>query len=1050
MHTLKRRIPHITVLFLLILCSYISKAQKYTQNPGYFQWTGGLFDQGFRPPIRDTVAISGKIDSIGFMVLKPQDSTFYRKGKPWWYPVGKMTDTTGLSKRIDSLRSVTPSSDTVPSIAALRAYVGKAYTLVVTDTIRGGIFYRSSLGAIDNGIVFGGVGGKWVRSGASEVWRLTWWNVKNDGVTDCSDTVRYVMNKIISKGGGTLLIPSGTYIMSRNPVSPFDMFLLGSNTRVIGEGIERTILKLNPSDLLNFRRMFTVLNTSDVVNIEVANLSIDMSNTFTTYPPGGAFTDAQNAGIFIFSTSNIIRNVSLHDLFIHDVTGDVIGISKSGENVTIDRIYQRDYLRQGISIGGSGAKNVYINHIYDMPFINGVIKGGNSIHTEPAATVFNINYKDCAITDFSMSLVDGGVIDNLVANGTSPSVANNVKNFNIKNCVIPNASFQVSALGDNIVVTNNSFQKLIATTVSGGSRSVNNFTINANNIHNTLDYGLHVNNVVGATITNNNITVDSAIGVYLPNSDFANISGNTVKVLRGSFQGIYTVTTTTASFGIGKSFINNNIISSPYRGLQVGNQSVVVGSNTITAPTPINYTGVAVKNFPVNDGTGKQLLTASALPAFGVWRLGDEITLTNSTNGSVYKYICSTAGASSLGVWSSGSTYYINDYVTGSNGSIYVAGAVNGQLQDPTTDVSATYWTLASATTAIFKPFGIIGTEYYGSGTPESSITAPVGATYRRSNAPSADSTMYVKGTGTGNTGWKPLVATAATTPTMQTVTTAGPQTTNFIVATGLTNPQNISGLHIGKNYLYSGNWQLGTYDFLNIQGTNIAVTGTGTATFEGTNTVTIRANGAGQVVNVRAPGGVSIGSSSGTTTTFLDRISGSKAIFSTEYVRKDQLDSAAAKQNIVPLKDVYTDQGNSSATPNNYTALHTFNVAANTLTANGQKILMTSGGNYSATVGTKDLQLFVGGNGCGTFLSTSVSDGWHMDVFFIRTGTTTGRVIARVTGGTALSDAIETDLTGLDYTNAITFAVWGASGTGTVNDVTAKLTRWVFEQAAP
>jgi hypothetical protein len=84
------------------------------------------------------------------------------------------------------------------------------------------------------------------------------------------------------------------------------------------------------------------------------------------------------------------------------------------------------------------------------------------------------------------------------------------------------------------------------------------------------------------------------------------------------------------------------------------------------------------------------------------------------------------------------------------------------------------------------------------------------------------------------------------------------------------------------------------------------------------------------------------------------------------------------------PLKDIYTATGNSSSTPNNYTALHSFNVAANTLTSDGQKIIVTSGGVYSATVGTKDLQVFINGNGCGTFLSTSVSDGWLVDVFFI------------------------------------------------------------------
>lgn len=859
-------------------------------------------------------------------------------------------------------------TDTISKISSLRSYTGTAYMLVVSDSIRGGIFYRSATGTIDNGIVFGGVGCYWIRNVPGDTWRLTWWNVNNNGSVDNSDTIRYVMNKIIAKGGGTLLIPTGTYLVSRNTITPFDMFLVGSNTRVTGEGMGKTILKLNPTDLLNFRRMFTFVNGVDVSNVEIGNLSIDMSNTYTTYPPSNAavFPDAQNAGIFIFSTSNKISNVYLHDLDIHDITGDVIGISKSGENVTIDRIYQRDYLRQGISIGGSGARNIYVSHVYDKPFLNGVIKGGNSIHTEPAATVFNINYKDCAIEDFSMSIVDGGVIDNIVASGTSQSVANNVKNFNIKNCVVPNADFQVSGLGDNIVVTNNSFKKLIATTVSGGSRSVNNFTINANNIHNTTDYGLQVTNVVGCNITNNNITVDSAIAMYLPNSDYANITGNNIKVVKGVFQGIYSVTTTTSSYGIGKSFIGNNVISSPYRGIQIGNQSVVIGSNTINAPTPVNYTGVAVKNFPTNDATGKQLLTASALPTFGVWRLGDEITLANTATGAVYKYICSTAGGLSLGTWSSGSTYYINDYVTGSNGSIYVAGIVNGQAQDPTTDASGVYWTLASATTAAFRPFGVIGTEYYGSGSPESSVTATVGATYRRSNAPSGDSSFYVKATGTGTTGWKPLVSTAA------------PTTFNASAITAGTLP--------------------------------IARGGTGLSAI-GTSLQQIRVNSGGTVLEYFTP---------------------------------------TAGGNITPLKDVYTAQGNSSSTPNVYTSLHSFNVAANTLSANGQKILITSAGNYSATVGVKNLQLFISGNGCGTFLTSSVSDGWYMDVFFIRTGTTTGSVICRTTAGTGLTDAVQTDLTGLDYTNAITFAVWGASGTGTVNDVTAKITRWVFEQAAP
>lgn len=40
-----------------------------------------------------------------------------------------------------------------------------------------------------------------------------------------------------------------------------------------------------------------------------------------------------------------------------------------------------------------------------------------------------------------------------------------------------------------------------------------------------------------------------------------------------------------------------------------------------------------------------------------------------------------------------------------------------------------------------------------GTGTPEAAVTAPVGTLYLRSNG-GANTTLYVKESGTGNTGW--------------------------------------------------------------------------------------------------------------------------------------------------------------------------------------------------------------------------------------------------------------------------------------------------------
>jgi hypothetical protein len=47
----------------------------------------------------------------------------------------------------------------------------------------------------------------------------------------------------------------------------------------------------------------------------------------------------------------------------------------------------------------------------------------------------------------------------------------------------------------------------------------------------------------------------------------------------------------------------------------------------------------------------------------------------------------------------------------------------------------------------------------FGAGTPEGAVTAPVGSFYLNSTGTSANTTAYVKRTGTGNTGWFPVTA---------------------------------------------------------------------------------------------------------------------------------------------------------------------------------------------------------------------------------------------------------------------------------------------------
>jgi hypothetical protein len=115
----------------------------------------------------------------------------------------------------------------------------------------------------------------------------------------------------------------------------------------------------------------------------------------------------------------------------------------------------------------------------------------------------------------------------------------------------------------------------------------------------------------------------------------------------------------------------------------------------------------------------------------------------------------------------------------------------------------------------------------------------------------------------------------------------------------------------------------------------------------------------------------------------------------------------------------------------------------------NGEKIVAEYSGIYAANGNTKSLQVFVNGTGISTNTSTANAGSWYLRILMIRTGTTTARVVTNFRA-TGTGDPTCYDLTGLDFTTAITFAIWGASGSGTVGDITAKLGSIKWEAAAP
>lgn len=889
--------------------------------------------------------------------------------------------------------------------------------------------------------------GRWIRN-FNGVYSVRWWGATGDGVTDDSIAIRKCIAFVKSVGGGEIYFPAGTYIVSRRVGSPNDIMQLSSNMKVSGEGMTKTKLKLNPTDLKNFRRMFNFDDAADVSNVEISHLEIDMSNTFTTYPPSDAvtFPDAQNAGIFVFSTSHTITNCYFHDLFIHDVTGDVIGVSKNANNVTIDRIYQRDYLRQGISVGGSGGvNNIFVSKIFDLPFVNGVIKGGNSIHCEPSVTVTNLNYRDCVVQDFSASGVNGGVIDNVTALSNNPvsNVCNNIQNFNIINCSI-SGRFQISPAADNVTVSNcNLNDGLVVTSVGGvGLRSVNNISVNNNNIITSTFEAVKIDNVDAVMVTSNNIRHSGDTGIYVINALSGRVSDNKIRTT-GNFYSIYCAITVAANYGRGFFVIFDNEVYNTYRGISGSQVSMVVGPNFVSGTvTRVHIQGANTKYFAHSNGNG-QTLTYTAMPTWGEYSLGDEIRVIAGTVGSVLKYVCTRAGALHMGAWSGVSTYVINDYVLGSDNKVYKSTVVGGQAIDPVTDTGNTYWVIAGTLAATFTQVGIVGLEFVNTGTPESVVTAPVSAITHDNTGTNGN--IYVKKTGSGNTGWRMLAF-------------------NSILAKTST-----YGLTVADSTVYFGNSanciaQLPAASACPNQVFVIKKTGNNAATVTVTPSGSETFDTAANIVLTQFNEAVAV-QSNGTNFVVLSRYypvlpvsAGGTGLATLGSALQQQRVNAAGTaieyftpstvvQTAGPIKDFYADATGADT-------LYSYTVAASFLPANGSKVRFTYAGYFAATATSHIVGVSVAGTTIAQMSNGTTSGGtWRIEGTIIRVSNTVVRYVANLffdnTGVTTnLAFNSVGELTGLDIaTNGLPMAL--AVGSPNTN-VTATMGSLTYVVAAP
>jgi len=215
-------------------------------------------------------------------------------------------------------------------------------------------------------------------------------NIQEFGATpnDESDDTLAILKALAAcdkAGGGEVFVPAGTYMISRQG-SESPILELPSNTTLLGEGAA-SILKFDPKvNQTNFWRMMGV-SSKDCRNLTVRDLHLDGSNTFKSYEPGK--TPEHNHGMFFYRKEGVIENVTIQNCLVENFSGDCIGLGLGCRNMTIRNVTMKNFVRQGIQMGGgNGARDYLVTGCQDL---EGEVKpGGSTIHVEHARGLQNV------------------------------------------------------------------------------------------------------------------------------------------------------------------------------------------------------------------------------------------------------------------------------------------------------------------------------------------------------------------------------------------------------------------------------------------------------------------------------------------------------------------------------------------------------------------------------------------------------------------------------------------------------------------------------------
>jgi hypothetical protein len=207
---------------------------------------------------------------------------------------------------------------------------------------------------------------------------ITKYGATPDDGTDDTLAISRALSACGEAGGGTVIVPAGTFIVSRQK-SESPILEIPSQTTFRGVG-DKSVLKF--SDAVNGTNFWRLLGVSRPArDIQIRDLHLDGSTTATEYVKGK--TAEHNHGMFFYSTKGPVEKVTVENCLIENFSGDCIGLSKGCRQFTVRAVRLRNFIRQGIQLGGKeGDGGHLITECRDLEHT--VKPGGSTIHVEHA------------------------------------------------------------------------------------------------------------------------------------------------------------------------------------------------------------------------------------------------------------------------------------------------------------------------------------------------------------------------------------------------------------------------------------------------------------------------------------------------------------------------------------------------------------------------------------------------------------------------------------------------------------------------------------------